>query len=157
VNGKRRTELGWSTEMRSMIRRWVLPAVFCLAIEDGAPLSGEVPPGPKWLQTAVFYQVYPQSYYDSNGDEPWQLPTSDPACIAVREELKKVMKYWLELGASLLLRASRRWRHQSFRRRISPALPDNEIPWLYFNPNRQSRASRVGECGRFSAFVRGNK
>jgi glycosidase len=231
---------------RSMIRRWALPAVFWLAIEDGAPLGAEVPPGPKWLQTAVFYQIYPQSYYDSNGDgigdlpgitakldyiysigcnaiwlnpifespfgdagydvadfyrvaarygtnddfkslcaevhkrgmhvcvdlvaghssianswfqqsaldwrnrysnwyiwtpaaenvtgsqpypgkdrrperylpnffafqpalnygyahpdpkEPWQLPTSDPACIAVREELKKVMKYWLELGA----------------------------------------------------------
>jgi len=31
--------------------------------------------------------------------EPWQLPTTDPACIAVREELKKVMKFWLDLGA----------------------------------------------------------
>jgi maltose alpha-D-glucosyltransferase / alpha-amylase len=229
-----------------MIRRWAFPAVFWLAIEEGASVYAEVPPGPKWLQTAVFYQIYPQSYYDSNGDgigdlpgitakldyiysigcnaiwlnpifespfgdagydvadfyrvaarygsnvdfknlcaevhkrgmhvcvdlvaghssianswfqqsaldwrnrysnwyiwtpaaenvtgsqpypgkdrrperylpnffpfqpalnygyarpdpkEPWQLPTSDPACIAVREELKKVMKYWLELGA----------------------------------------------------------
>jgi hypothetical protein len=53
---------------RSMIRRWALPAVFWLAIEDGAPLRAEVPPGPKWLQTAVFYQIYPQSYADSNGD-----------------------------------------------------------------------------------------
>ncbi len=32
-------------------------------------------------------------------NEPWQLPTTDPACIAVREELKKVMKFWLDLGA----------------------------------------------------------
>jgi maltose alpha-D-glucosyltransferase / alpha-amylase len=31
--------------------------------------------------------------------EPWQLPTTDPACIAVREELKRVMKFWLDLGA----------------------------------------------------------
>ena len=163
--------------------------------------------------------------------EPWQLPTSDPACIAVREELKKVMKYWLELGADgfrvdmaaslirndpdhqgisalwhyyrswldkeypeaalisewsdpavaipagfhvdsflqfgkpyqillgpearlngdarephCLLRASRWWRHQSFRRRIPPALPDSEISWLHFNPDGQSRyaASDLG-------------
>ena len=59
---------------RSMIRRWALPAVFWLAIEDGAKFSAEVPPGPKWLQTAVFYQIYPQSYYDSNGDGIGDLP-----------------------------------------------------------------------------------
>ncbi|MGO1260604.1 MAG: alpha-amylase family glycosyl hydrolase, partial [Bifidobacterium mongoliense] len=23
---------------------------------------------PAWLQTAVFYEIYPQSFYDSNGD-----------------------------------------------------------------------------------------
>ena len=23
---------------------------------------------PKWLENAVFYNVYPQSFYDSNGD-----------------------------------------------------------------------------------------
>ncbi len=28
----------------------------------------QIPPGPEWLQKAVFYQLYPQSYYDSNGD-----------------------------------------------------------------------------------------
>jgi hypothetical protein len=60
---------------RSMIRRWALPAVFWLAIEDGAPFCAEVPAGPKWLQTAVFYQIYPQSYYDSNGDGIGDLPS----------------------------------------------------------------------------------
>src|ERR1700681_2740587 len=59
---------------RSMIRRWALPAIFWAAIEDGAQLCAEVPPGPKWLQTAVFYQIYPQSYYDSNGDGIGDLP-----------------------------------------------------------------------------------
>src|ERR1700757_1220866 len=57
-----------------MIGRWALPAVFWLAIEAGAPLCAELPPGPKWLRTAVFYQVYPQSYYDLNGDGIGDLP-----------------------------------------------------------------------------------
>jgi glycosidase len=26
------------------------------------------PPGPAWADTAVFYQIYPQTFYDSNGD-----------------------------------------------------------------------------------------
>ena len=23
---------------------------------------------PSWLESAIFYQIYPQSYYDTNGD-----------------------------------------------------------------------------------------
>src|SRR6202022_2092071 len=45
-----------------------LVALVCFASETVAPLRAEFPSGPKWLQTAVFYQVYPQSYFDSNGD-----------------------------------------------------------------------------------------
>jgi maltose alpha-D-glucosyltransferase / alpha-amylase len=52
----------------SIIRRWALPAVFSFAIEAGTPGFAEPPPGPQWLRKAVFYQVYPQSFYDSNGD-----------------------------------------------------------------------------------------
>lgn len=52
----------------SIIRRWALPAVFSFAIEAGTPVFAELPSGPQWLGTAVFYQIYPQSFYDSNGD-----------------------------------------------------------------------------------------
>ncbi|MBN1876268.1 MAG: hypothetical protein JXA33_18735 [Anaerolineae bacterium] len=27
-----------------------------------------IPPGPEWIHNAVFYQIYPQTFYDSNGD-----------------------------------------------------------------------------------------
>ena len=57
-----------------MNRRRVHLSVFSFAIVAAAPLCAEVPPGPKWLQTAVFYQVYPPSYFDSNGDGIGDLP-----------------------------------------------------------------------------------
>src|ERR1700735_2919948 len=52
----------------SIIRRLALPAFFSFAIEAETPILAELPPGPQWLRTAVFYQVYPQSFYDTNGD-----------------------------------------------------------------------------------------
>ncbi|MEO0293671.1 MAG: alpha-amylase family glycosyl hydrolase [candidate division WOR-3 bacterium] len=37
---------------------------------DSAEITGEykIPPCPEWVHNAVFYQIYPQSFYDSNGD-----------------------------------------------------------------------------------------
>jgi len=34
------------------------------------PITGKytIPDGPEWTHHAVFYQIYPQTYYDSNGD-----------------------------------------------------------------------------------------
>ena len=36
--------------------------------------SDSAPPGPSWLRSAVFYQVYPQSFYDSDADGIGDLP-----------------------------------------------------------------------------------
>jgi hypothetical protein len=59
---------------KSIVRCWAFLAILCFAIEAVASLCAEVPPGPTWLQTAVFYQVYPQSYFDSNADGIGDLP-----------------------------------------------------------------------------------
>jgi maltose alpha-D-glucosyltransferase/alpha-amylase len=43
---------------------------------NSAEINGRcvAPPGPEWLSEAVFYQIYPQTYYDSNADGIGDLP-----------------------------------------------------------------------------------
>jgi maltose alpha-D-glucosyltransferase/alpha-amylase len=48
--------------------------ILFLAFEVAASFGSESPAGPEWLQTAVFYQVYPQTYFDTNGDGIGDLP-----------------------------------------------------------------------------------
>lgn len=31
--------------------------------------------------------------------QPWQLPPNHPACLATREEMKRIMRFWLDQGA----------------------------------------------------------
>lgn len=45
------------------LARLALPGLLCVA----AP-AAELRPPPAWLEQAVFYQIYPQSYADSDGD-----------------------------------------------------------------------------------------
>jgi glycosidase len=68
--------------------RSLLMALFGLAVLAAAcrpsrtdfsntPLTGRCspPPGcPKWVERAVFYQIYPQTFFDSNGDGIGDLP-----------------------------------------------------------------------------------
>jgi glycosidase len=51
-------------------------ALFCLLIGTGSAFGGDagktaapsVPDCPEWVHHAVFYQIYPQTYFDSNAD-----------------------------------------------------------------------------------------
>jgi maltose alpha-D-glucosyltransferase/alpha-amylase len=45
-----------------------------LAILVRAAAQDVIPPGPAWVNHAVVYQVYPQTFYDSNGDGVGDLP-----------------------------------------------------------------------------------
>ncbi|MBN1397779.1 MAG: glycosylase [Bacteroidetes bacterium] len=45
--------------------------IFCTSVlGQKAEITGlcTVPDGPEWIHNAVFYQIYPQTFYDSNGD-----------------------------------------------------------------------------------------
>ena len=41
---------------------------------DSSENTDSSPAGPAWLRTAVFYQIYPQSFYDSDADGVGDLP-----------------------------------------------------------------------------------
>jgi glycosidase len=46
-----------------------------------------------WFQPALNY-----GYAKPNPAHPWELPPDAPACRAVREELRSIMKFWLDAG-----------------------------------------------------------
>jgi maltose alpha-D-glucosyltransferase / alpha-amylase len=69
-------------------------------IPGSQPFPGEHNRSDRYLPNFFPFQpALNYGYGRPDPNEPWQLPNSDPACIAVREELKKVMKFWLDLGA----------------------------------------------------------
>ena len=39
------------------------------------------------------------NYGYANPTEPWQLPVDHPDCIATKEELKKILYFWMDMGA----------------------------------------------------------
>lgn len=46
-----------------------------------------------------FFKCQPALNYGFlHPDEDWQLPTNAPACIATKEAMKDVMRFWLDLG-----------------------------------------------------------
>ncbi len=48
-----------------------------------------------YCQPALNYGFSP-----ADPEKPWQLPPDHPDCMAVREEMRNIMKYWLDMGAA---------------------------------------------------------
>lgn len=48
-----------------------------------------------WAQPALNY-----GFARPDPKKPWQLPVNHPACRAVRAELIKIMRFWLDMGAA---------------------------------------------------------
>lgn len=55
--------------------------------------NGNYIPNFFWSQPALNY-----GYAHPDKNKPWQLPVSHPDCIATKEELKKVIGFWMDLG-----------------------------------------------------------
>jgi glycosidase len=66
-----------------------MPMINGFAERDGNFLSNFF-----YFQPALNY-----GFANPDPDRPWQLPVDHPDVLAVREELKKIMRYWLDLGA----------------------------------------------------------
>lgn len=47
-----------------------------------------------WAQPALNY-----GFADPDPSKPWQLPTDHPDVLSVREEMKNIMRFWLDMGA----------------------------------------------------------
>ncbi len=46
-----------------------------------------------------FFKCQPALNYGfENPEEPWQMPADHPACVATREAIKDVMRFWLDRG-----------------------------------------------------------
>ena len=46
-----------------------------------------------WCQPALNY-----GYAYPDPKKPWQMPVTHPACVATKEELKKIIAFWMEMG-----------------------------------------------------------
>jgi glycosidase len=73
---------------------WLNPpkAYFDLFIKGYGRRNGQFMRNFYWCQPALNYGfVHPQ--------EQWQLPIDHPDVLAMREEMKKVMRFWMDMGA----------------------------------------------------------
>ena len=64
-------KLNYDHHMKSVVST-IATFLVCLsaAAQDYGKITGEyeIPPVPEWAENAVFYQIYPQTFCDSDGD-----------------------------------------------------------------------------------------
>ncbi len=65
---------------------------------DGMPfIGGEMPRNGTYIIN--FFKSQPALNYGWNElHEPWQKPIDHPACLATREAMKDIMRFWLDMG-----------------------------------------------------------
>lgn len=59
-----------------------------------AERQGSYMPNFFYFQPALNY-----GFAEPDPDQPWQLPVDHPDVLAVREELKRIIRFWLDMGA----------------------------------------------------------
>jgi maltose alpha-D-glucosyltransferase/alpha-amylase len=67
--------------------------------DSAVPCPGDGSRKDKYLPN--YYPFQPAlnyGYAHPDPNKPWQRPVTDPACRAVREELRRIMEFWLERG-----------------------------------------------------------
>ncbi len=68
-------------------------------LKDGAFIESPGPRPGKYLKN--FFSFQPALNYGfgmPDPSKPWERRPEDPSCVAVREAMRDVMKYWLEMG-----------------------------------------------------------
>jgi len=77
---------------------WFIWSPAAESVTGSQPYPGQDRRAERYLPN--FFAFQPALNYGyANPKAPWQLPTTHPSCIAVREELKNIMKFWLDAGA----------------------------------------------------------
>lgn len=69
------------------------------AFEGGGGISGYSERDGRYINNFFWHQPsLNYGYASPDPKRPWQMPPSHPACKATLEELKKIIKFWMELG-----------------------------------------------------------
>jgi glycosidase len=64
-------------------------------------ISGYAERNGKYVANFFYFQpALNYGFANPDPDKPWQLPVDHPDVLQVREEMKNVMRYWLDMGAS---------------------------------------------------------
>src|SRR5256886_13016807 len=102
--------------------------ILSCAVSGAAQTKAANPEGHKWWQNAVFYEIYPRSFADSNNDGVGDL-----------EGIKSKMAYLHDLGVDAI------W--------ISPCFPSPQVDFGYDASDYENIDPMYGTLGDFDSMV----